>query len=228
MYPYEWDTFGVQYVISQHKQLLARQAALDKKREDLQKEFELILERADLLLDQENVLHYIETLEEKRKEISALGDIDNYDKIVGLTQDAYEEGSGEKCKDCGPVTAVNTVTGTCHCLCSVCCHLPYCIGDYIDHYTGRAAIEYFSNIVVYLRKKELTADDVRNDRKQASIVHRKKLFITSDEIDTLPSASDEDKQLLSFPSDEDCEERLKVKRLPYTNTWLSLVSKGIK
>jgi len=107
-------------------------------------------------------------------------------------------------------------------------YIVYYVGDYIEHYTGEAAIEYFSNIVLFLRKKELTAEDVRNDRKQASIVHRKKLFITSDEIDALQPATDEQKQLLSFPTDEDCEERLKVKRLPYTNTWLSLVSKGIK
>ena len=107
-------------VFIQHKQLLARQAALDKKREDLQKEFELILERADLLLDQENVLHYIETLEEKRKEISALADIDNYDKVMELTQDVYElgdegyeaaGGSSGKCKDCDAVATINTVAG---------------------------------------------------------------------------------------------------------------------
>ena len=103
-----------------------------------------------------------------------------------------------------------------------------CVGEYIEHYTGQTAIEYFSNIVLFLRKKELTADDVRNNRKQASIVHRKKLFITSDEIDALQPATDEQKKLLSFPNDEDCEERLNVKRLPYTNTWLSLASKGIK
>jgi len=69
------------------------------------------------LLDQENVLHYIETLEEKRKEISALADINNYDKVMELTQDVYELGDevagGDigKCKDCDAIATVNTVTG---------------------------------------------------------------------------------------------------------------------
>ena len=103
----------------QHKQLLARQAALDKKREDLQKEFELILERADLLLDHDNVMQYIETLEEKRKEISALADIDNYEKMMFLQDGTYsgEDNSWTKtrgdtsCKDCEPFATINTVTG---------------------------------------------------------------------------------------------------------------------
>jgi len=56
-------------------------------------------------------------LEEKRKEISALADIDNYDKVMELTQDVYElgdegsEAAGGKCKDCDAVATVNTVTG---------------------------------------------------------------------------------------------------------------------
>ena len=95
---------------------------MDKKREDLQKEFELILERADLLLDHDNVMQYIETLEEKRKEISALADIDNYEKMMFLQDNAYnrEDGSSASktkavgdasCKDCEPFATVNTVTG---------------------------------------------------------------------------------------------------------------------
>lgn len=93
---------------------------MDKKREDLQKEFELILERADLLLDHDNVMQYIETLEEKRKEISALADIDNYEKMMFLQDNAYngEDGSstskavtGTSCKDCEQFATVNTVTG---------------------------------------------------------------------------------------------------------------------
>ena len=102
--------------------MLARQAALDKKREDLQKEFELILERADLLLDHDNVMQYIETLEEKRKEISALADIDNYEKMMFLQDNAYSGGDGSStsktkavadtsCKDCDQFATVNTVTG---------------------------------------------------------------------------------------------------------------------
>ena len=104
--------------------MLARQAALDKKREDLQKEFELILERADLLLDHDNVMQYIETLEEKRKEISALADIDNYEKMMFTQHGSYSgEDSGSSlsttkstagdssCKDCEQFTAINTVTG---------------------------------------------------------------------------------------------------------------------
>ena len=110
------------WLFLQHKQLLARQAALDKKREDLQKEFELILERADLLLDHDNVMQYIETLEEKRKEISALADIDNYEKMMFLQDNAYsrEDGSSASktkavadasCKDCEQFATVSTVTG---------------------------------------------------------------------------------------------------------------------
>ena len=95
---------------------------LDKKREDLQKEFELILERADLLLDHDNVMQYIETLEEKRKEISALADIDNYEKMMFSQDNAYPGGDtgsvqktkavgGSSCKDCGQFTTINTVKG---------------------------------------------------------------------------------------------------------------------
>lgn len=103
--------------------MLARQAALDKKREDLQKEFELILERADLLLDHDNVMQYIETLEEKRKEISALADIDNYEKMMLLHEGAYsgedsgslsrtKAGGDATCKDCEQFATINTVTGS--------------------------------------------------------------------------------------------------------------------
>ena len=95
---------------------------LDKKREDLQKEFELILERADLLLDHDNVMQYIETLEEKRKEISALADIDNYEKMMLAQDTTYPGGDassgsktkavgGASCKDCGQFATINTVKG---------------------------------------------------------------------------------------------------------------------
>ena len=105
--------------------MLARQAALDKKREDLQKEFELILERADLLLDHDNVMQYIETLEEKRKEISALADIDNYEKMMFLHDGGTYSGEDTSslsrpkavkdtsCKDCEHFATINTITGTC-------------------------------------------------------------------------------------------------------------------
>ena len=103
--------------------MLARQAALDKKREDLQKEFELILERADLLLDHDNVMQYIETLEEKRKEISALSDIDNYEKMMFLQEGGAYNGDdtsspsrtkairSASCKDCEQFATINTITG---------------------------------------------------------------------------------------------------------------------
>ena len=101
-------------------------------------------------------------------------------------------------------------------------------GDYIGQYSGQAAIEYFRSVVVYLRKKEETAQQIRDSRKEASAVHRKKLSLTSDEIDGLKAVTQEQLDLLSFPNDEDCEDRLKLKYLPYASTWLSLKSKEIK
>jgi len=66
-------------------------------------------------------MQYIETLEEKRKEISALADIDNYEKMMFLPEGSYD---GEDsltsrtktvadalCKDCNHFSAINTVTG---------------------------------------------------------------------------------------------------------------------
>ena len=104
----------------------------------------------------------------------------------------------------------------------------HCPGDYIEHYNGQAAIEYFSSVVMFLRKKEETAQQIRNSRKEASAIHRKKLSLTSDEIDALIPVTQEQLDQLSFPNDEDCEDRLKVKYFPYAGTWLSLKSKGIK
>ena len=102
------------------------------------------------------------------------------------------------------------------------------VGDYIEHYSGQAAIQYFSSVVMFLRKKEETALQIRNNRREASAIHRKKLSLTSEEIDTLKPVSQEQLDLLSFPDDEDCEDRLKTKYLPYASTWLSLKPKGIK
>ena len=101
-------------------------------------------------------------------------------------------------------------------------------GEYIEHYSGQAAIDYFSSIVMYLRKKEETAQQIRDSRREALSVQRKKLSLTSDEIESLKPVTQEQLDLLSFPNDEDCEERLKAKYLPYASTWLSLKSKGIK
>ena len=81
---------------------------------------------------------------------------------------------------------------------------------------------------MFLRKKEETAQQIRDSRKEASAVHRKKLSLTSEEIDALKPVTAEQLDLLSFPNDEDCEDRLKVKYLPYASTWLSLKSKQIK
>lgn len=103
-----------------------------------------------------------------------------------------------------------------------------CTGDYIEHYSGQAAIEYFSSVVMFLRKKEETAQQIRNSRREASAIYRKKLSLTSDEIDALKTVTEEQLELLSFPSDEDCEDRLKMKYFPYASTWVSLKSKGIK
>ena len=82
--------------------------------------------------------------------------------------------------------------------------------------------------MVYLRKKEETAQQIRDSRREASAVHRKKLSLTSDEIEALKPVTQEQLDLLSFPNDEDCDDRLKPKYMPYASTWLSLNSKGIK
>ena len=64
-------------------------------------------------------MQYIETLEEKRKEISALADIDNYEKMMLMSDGSYNEEDSSKtrgledvsCKDCERFAAINTVTG---------------------------------------------------------------------------------------------------------------------
>lgn len=81
---------------------------------------------------------------------------------------------------------------------------------------------------MFLRKKEETAQQIRDSRREASAVYKKKLSLTSDEIDVLKPVTQEQLDLLSFPNDEDCEDRTKARYLPYISTWLSLKSKGIK